>query len=280
MPRALPFVLLAATAVAQTPARLARPADLPLRAAAARVLERALEHEGDGLAAERLRGAALSAVVHLPAGSAAHSRARAIAASDDDVEGLRLAAADLAADLRFRPVAEADLPEGVPGFLALDELEIRAYPSYRMVRASMQRGSMVAFMPLLRHIQEREIAMTTPVQVDYDPARDRPATMAFLYGSPELGPEGTFGRTEVVDVPATTVLTVGSRGYDRQDRLTELRARLDAWLDASDEWRAAGPLRVMSYNSPSVGGDRRYFEVQLPIEPRQPAPARDVRESI
>ena len=33
-------------------------------------------------------------------------------------------------------------------------------------------------------------------------------------------------------------------------------------------------MRVMGYNSPSVGGDRRYFEVQIPVTPvAKPNPA-------
>ncbi|MBX3463600.1 MAG: heme-binding protein [Planctomycetes bacterium] len=204
----------------------------------------------------------------LPPGSAARERVDAALASPRTADELRSAIADLHADLTFRPVAEADLPEGFPGFAAVDELELRAYPAYRMVRTTMRGGSMGAFWPLFRHIQQREIAMTTPVQVDYDAAVDRARTMAFLYGSPDLGEAGPDGRVEVVDVPAMTVLSIGSRGYERPDRVAELRGRLQAWLAASPTWEAAGPLRTMAYNSPSVGADRRYFEVQLPIRPR------------
>ena len=102
--------------------------------------------------------------------------------------------------------------------------------------------------------------------------------MAFLYGSPTLGAAGSDGKVEVVDVPATTVLTIGSRGHDRPSRVAELRARIDAWLAQHPEWRAAGEIRTMGYNSPSVAAERRYFEVQLPVQPR--TARRDARESV
>lgn len=253
------------------PARVLQPEDLEQRRAATAALTAALQTDGEPRTA--LLAALQTAAERLPVGSMAHTRAAGLVANPPVGTALAAAVRDLAADLTFAPVQEAPLPDGVPGFAALDELEIRTYPAYRMVRASMRRGSFVAFRPLLSHITQREIAMTTPVQVDYDAEGARPNTMAFLYGSQDLGPLGSDGRTEVVDVPPMTVLTLGSRGYERTDRLAAMRARLEAWLAASPEWQATAPLRIMTYNSPSVGDDRRYFEVQLPIGKRVPAAA-------
>ena len=79
----------------------------------------------------------------------------------------------------------------------------------------------------------------------------------------------------VVDVPATTVLSLGARGHDRPSRIAELREQLEVWLQRQGEWEAAGPIRTMGYNSPSVGGDRRYFEVQLPVRRKAAAKPRE-----
>ncbi|MGE3171890.1 MAG: heme-binding protein [Planctomycetota bacterium] len=277
---------LTALLAAQLPAqeRLLQPADLDARRAAAAALEPALATDPDAAAAAAVRPALRAARDLLPAGSAAHARAAALLADDPDADGAALhrAARQLHDDLTFAPLREADLPTGFPGYSALDELELRTYPGYRMVRTDLRGGSMGAFWPLFRHIEQHAIAMTTPVQIDHAEGAYRagegnggegegtavqPPTMAFLYGSPDLGPLGRDGRVEVVDVPATTVLTIGSRGYDRPSRVAELRQRLDAWLALSRDWQAAGPLRVMVHNSPSVAGDRRYFEVQLPVRP-------------
>lgn len=268
--RLLPAALLVASAaVAQQ--RLYDPADAPARASAAAVLSygvAASKADGD-VGVERLHAAIATACHCLPAGSAARAAVEELRGEGAEPKALAKQVAALAADLSFRPVAEAELPAGVPGFAVLDEIEIRTYPTYRMVKTAMKGGSMGAFWPLFNHIKDNEIAMTTPVQVDYaeDGERQREASMAFLYGSPELGPLRKDGAVEVVDVPPLTVLTLGSRGYDRKSRVEELRTRMDAWLTNHPEWQAAGPMRTMGYNSPSVAGNRRYFEVQIPIAP-------------
>lgn len=268
------FVLslpLAAQDAAMPPVRVLQPADPAAREQAAAMLAEALAPAAQDAATEAtLRSALRRATERLPAGSAARVRADALGTAAIEPDALRLQLADLVADLTFRPVAEAELPAGVPGYQALDELEIRSYPAYRMVRTDMRGGGMGAFWPLFQHIQEREIAMTTPVQVDYAADNQRASSMAFLYGSPELGPLGKAGRVEVVDVPAMTVLTIGSRGYERPARVSELHDRLVQWLRTSTDWELAGSMRTMAYNSPSVGADRRYFEVQLPIRKRVP----------
>ncbi|MBL8751590.1 MAG: heme-binding protein [Planctomycetes bacterium] len=268
----MPLALLALAAFAalpfQDPAqptlRALQPADLAARQAAARTLGDALSTKDTKQFAERLAASARL----LPTGSSARARADALLGGNVDPQVQRREAADLLADLTFEPVAEAERPKGVPGFQALDEIEVRSYPAYRMVRTSMKGGSMGAFWPLFRHIESNEIAMTTPVQVDWSDDERRAATMAFLYGAPEIGKTGADGRVEVVDVPATTVVTIGSRGYERPARIEELRARLVAWIAVSPDHEAAGPMRTMVYNSPSVGADRRYFEVQIPLRPR------------
>ena len=283
------FALLAASFLLPTgllaQERLLQPEDLPARRTAAAVLGfgvaswRELGPEAGG---ERLVAAIATARQCLPDGSSARVVADELAARHADASTVRATKA-LIADLTFEPLAEAALPEGLPGFQALDELELRHYPGYRMVRTGMKGGTMGAFWPLFTHIKEHEIAMTTPVQIDYGQQgeRLREVSMAFLYGSPALGEAGADGKVEVVDVPATVVLTIGSRGYDRPARVAELRARIDAWLAQHPEWQAAGEMRTMGYNSPSVAAERRYFEVQLPVQPRQAAkPGCNVRESV
>ncbi|MBL8752479.1 MAG: heme-binding protein [Planctomycetes bacterium] len=272
--------LLAVAAPAQL--RLLELEDLSARRTGAAVLgfglqAYATDHDATGV--QRLRAAIATAAECLPLGSAARVAADALRSQTGSTKALAAAAEDLRADLAFVPVAEAELPEGVPGFTALDEVELRDYPTYRMVRTHMKGGSLGAFWPLFRHIQSHEIAMTTPVQIDYraDGERLRQDSMAFLYGSTGLGTPGKEGNVEVVDVPATTVLSIGSRGYDQPTRIAEMTDRLRSWLAANPAWQATGPVRVMGYNSPSVPANKRCFEVQLPV--RRGAAAR-LRESV
>ncbi len=268
---ALPMSCLLVAALFQDPTppavRVLQPGDVEARQAAAQQIRSAMSVDDATKFASALR----AATEMLPVASAARTRAETLLRSGIDPKALRREAADLVDDLTFRPVAEAGLPTGVQGFQALDELEVRSYPAYRMVRTTMRGGSMGAFLPLFRHIESNEIAMTTPVQIDWSADERRATTMAFLYGAPDIGKAGVDGKVEVVDVPATTVVTVGSRGYERPDRVEELRARLAAWIATSPEHEAAGPMRTMVYNSPSVDADRRYFEVQIPLRPRTKA---------
>jgi hypothetical protein len=278
--QAVVLSLLATAAPAQM--RLLQAEDLPARRTAAAVLAfglRTFAADHDATGVQRLRAAIATAVECLPLGSAARVAAEDLRASHERPRALAAAAEELRADLAFTPIAEADLPEGVPGFTVLDEVELRLYPAYRMVRTNMKGGSLAAFWPLFRHIQSHEIAMTTPVQMDYraDGERLRQDSMAFLYGSTNLGTPGKEGNVEVVDVPATTVLSIGSRGYDQPTRLAELTQRLEAWLAANPVWQAAGPVRVMGYNSPSVSASKRCYEVQLPV---RRCDATRLRESV
>lgn len=280
--RALSLLCLATPLALPAQQRLLLPEDRGARQTAVAVLGMGVDSVrswSPDIAEERLGLCLATARECLPE-SMARTRVEALLAHRGSLAASAAAVAELVDDLVFTPVAEADLPRGVPGFQAVDELELRHYPAYRMVRTDMKAGSMGAFWPLFQHIQANEIAMTTPVQVDYrrDGERMREASMAFLYGSPDLGNAGKDGRVEVVDVPPTAVLSIGARGYDRPARIAELRTRIEAWLAAQADWQAAGELRVMGYNSPSVLGERRYFEVQIPVQ-RRAADGRQ-RESV
>lgn len=261
--------------------RLLQPADLPARAAAAARLADGVAAPATPEGSAMLRAAVQAAHESLPAGSAAHARAARLATADLDRDTLRRETTALLRDLQFTPIMEAELPEGVPGYVALDEIELREYPAYRMARTTMRGSTAPAFWSLFLHIQRREIAMTAPVQMEQPSTSGDVGSMAFLYGSPELGPLGRDGRVEVVDQPATTVLSIGARGYDTAQRTTALRARLDAWLASHPEYEAAGAFRIMGYNSPSVSAERRYFEVQLPVRRRAlPATSPERRPSV
>lgn len=220
------------------------------------------------------------ATVALAEGSAARTELVAAmqrANLSDGAEGARVRlftdVADVVEALTFKPRMEAELPVGFPGPLAVGEIELREYPAYRMARTAMRGGgSMGAFWPLFRHIESNGIAMTTPVQMDWnnDPESPRPVNMAFLYGAPSITPGKVDKGVEVVEVPAATALSIGAIGDDRRDRVEAMGARLQAFLAAPDcRYEAAGPLRTMGYNSPMVPRDQRYFEVQLPIRAKQ-----------
>ena len=264
--------LLFTTLTAQTPDRAAVGTQL-----LANVAEVAGKLDEPGTTARLVR-IATTAADELPKGSATGRELRTLADHavgrqgwrDDGASRLARALVAVADDLRFEPLREAPAPEAWPRFTPVGEIEVKTYPAYRMARSSVRgSNSMSAFWKLFEHIQTNSIPMTAPVQVDYaaEPDQDpAPASMAFLYEHAGKESPGTQGRVEVVDVAAVTVVSIGARGGDSRLRIEQLREQLEDWLHAHHAThRVAGPMRTMGWNSPSVRGDRRYFEVQIPV---------------
>lgn len=210
---------------------------------------------------EALQGSHAAEVLRSSLARAQESAADAPRAADR----LRRDLASLASTLAFEPLIEAPLPEGFPAPTPLGEVELKTYPRYRLVQAEMNNGQS-SFWQLFSHIQRNDIAMTAPVETTY--ATDgslRETRMAFLYESPDMGELGSDGTVEVIEKGGATVVSLGCRGYASQSAVANAAQRLEAWLGTRVDLRAAGPMRVMGYNSPMVPGDRRFFEVQLPV---------------
>jgi len=171
-------------------------------------------------------------------------------------------------------ISEAKLPAGFPAPGPVGEVITKTYPPHRLARVrSGGRGTDGSFMALFRHIERNEIAMTAPVEMEMGVADDktahlRTASMAFLYGSADVGtpgPDPTDPNVVVEDVPEVTVVSLGVRGSYSEDRFAEFAGKLEAWLVEHPQWVAAGPPRMLAYNSPFVPGMLKYAEVQVPI---------------
>jgi hypothetical protein len=165
----------------------------------------------------------------------------------------------------FAPIQEANMPDGFPPYTPVGTIEVKHYPPYRKASAS---GS-ATFWRLFSHIKRNQIAMTAPVELTFaerDARMESEESMAFLYGDQDAGATGKQGSVAVSDVPAMIVVSIGVRGVQRADAVREAREKLKAWLkDNAGTYVAAGPPRVMAYNSPFVPEDRRFYEVQIPI---------------
>lgn len=158
-----------------------------------------------------------------------------------------------------------DFPEPTP----VGEIQIKKYPAYRLARTQMAGAESGAFLALFTHIKKQDIAMTAPVEMTYGEAgknKLQAEKMAFLYRSTKQGKAGTDDKVEVIDVPATMVLSLGMRGDVTKERLAEAKARLDIWLkEHVKEYEANGQLRVMGYNSPFVAANKRFTEVEVAV---------------
>ncbi len=231
-----------------------------------------------------LQAAAASAAAVLPGGSLVAQRLRdevtaegvaKPAASADRARELQAKLIQIADDLRFEPLQQAPAPAGWPTPAPVGDVVIKEYPAYRMATAPMRsEGDMSAFGKLFRHIQANDIPMTAPVQMDHAADTDgvigERRAMAFLYEDDKRGQVGKAGKVEVVDVPAATWASIGARGYETPDSIDDLHSALVTWLrQHSPRYEVTGPMRVMGWNSPTVRGERRFYEVELPLRLRR-----------
>jgi hypothetical protein len=167
---------------------------------------------------------------------------------------------------QFRPIKEAEMPEGFPGYTPVGQIEIKDYPAYRKASASGSSG----FWTLFLHIKQNNVAMTAPIEMNYGNPRlpnSNQLSMSFLYQRPDQGTVGTQGSVEVEDVPGMTVVSIGCRGARTTAAVNAAREKLVSWLDQrKGEYVAAGPMRIMGHNSPFVPRDKNFFEVQIPVK--------------
>lgn len=185
----------------------------------------------------------------------------------------RVVGSGTASGEEFKPIKEAEMPKGFPGYTPAGQIEVKQYPAYRKATAS----GMGEFWKLFRHIKQNDVQMTAPVEMDYgDPlaAKSSERSMSFLYERPDQGATGKQGSVVVVDVPAMTVVSIGCRGERTTVAIAEARDKLVKWLEEKKgDYIPAGPMRVMGYNSPFVPRDRNFFEVQIPVKPTVVPPA-------
>ncbi len=179
---------------------------------------------------------------------------------------------------------DTPLPDGYPAPTPPGAIDLKRYPSVRraeVVRSDNPDGALFgliggknsAFWPLFRHIQSRDIPMTSPVEVNLSAAVDSSGRsdsawqMSFLYRNPALGPTGAAERGVIVrDAEAVTVVSLGVSGQldisDMQPALGTLRG----WIASNGVWIESGPPRVLYYNDPMT--NPKWSEVQLPVSPR------------
>jgi len=173
------------------------------------------------------------------------------------------------------------LPEGYPPPTAPGAIEIKKYPVVRRAEIggtiSPDWGMNFAFFPLFNHIKRRDIAMTSPVEMNYEKLGEKGSqepsawTMSFVYRTTDLGPTGVDPKDDrilIEDIPPMTVLSVGMRGPYKLNRVNNGLETLRAWLSEHAEWEEAGEPRTLYYNGPEMGEQDKWSEVQLPVRRR------------
>jgi hypothetical protein len=95
--------------------------------------------------------------------------------------------------------------------------------------------------------------------------------VAVIYPTASHGRPGVDGDVSVIDVPQTTVVSLGFRGADTDARVARAVAKLQDWLeDHRDEYAAAGNPRRIGYNSMIVPSWYQFGEVQIPVKRATP----------
>jgi hypothetical protein len=148
--------------------------------------------------------------------------------------------------------------------------EIKTLPSARLIASQssadyFEDGNGL-FRPLFSYIQDRDIAMTTPVEAEI-----APGVMYFYIG--EEVDTATLDATDTVSVhqhPERKVASHGVRGSYSESNFQEAAEALRAWLAENDTYEAAGEPRGVFWNGPFMPGFFKHFEVHLPVRLKAP----------
>jgi len=177
---------------------------------------------------------------------------------------------------------DTPLPQGYPAPTPPGSIDLKTYPLVRMAEVQgsgdPDAGQSRAFWPLFNHIKGHDIAMTSPVEMNYHgmPGSERPSpdswSMAFLYRTPELNATGVEGRVTVRDADPVTVVAIGLKGNYSMTLVQSGMEQIEQWLTANPQWEVAGDWRALYYNGPSLMWWNKWAEVQLPIKPSSPPP--------
>ena len=196
---------------------------------------------------------------------------------------------------------DTPLPVGYPDPTPPGAIDLKLYPSVRRAEVSgevksLSSGGNDGFWPLFRHIQRRDIAMTSPVEMEYRtvgatnaavteqnqnaepqnaPKQDaikksdkETWTMAFLYRRAEQGDAGKDAadkRVTVTDTPEMLVISIGMKGDYSRSLIEEGKKQLDAWLATQTRFEKTGEARALYYHGPSMRPWRKWAEVQYPV---------------
>ena len=185
---------------------------------------------------------------------------------------------------RFGPSRiESPLPAGYPEPTPPGAIDIKRYPTVRRAEfvssGSPASGMNMGFFPLFNHIKRNDIAMTSPVEMDYrdtfDPETGKQSpkesmswTMSFLYRTAELAPAGKDKKDKnvlVTDRPEMTVLSIGMNGPYGTGVVEKGLTLLHGWLKDHPEYEVAGEPRAFHYNGPYIANRNKWSEVQLPV---------------
>jgi SOUL heme-binding protein len=172
-------------------------------------------------------------------------------------------------------INEGPLPKGFPPPSAVGQVVEKTYPLCRTYSAEGNN----AFMRCFAYLSKQKHEMTAPVIMEYerpaDNANAKPgadvnfadvARMHFILAEPSLDKPRQEGPVLVADMPQMRVLSIAIQGEMSARQREDAERQLDAEIAKRKDVAAAGPKRVLGYNSPMVPRDKRFWEIQVPIK--------------
>ncbi|MFT5905292.1 MAG: hypothetical protein ACI9E1_000888 [Cryomorphaceae bacterium] len=157
--------------------------------------------------------------------------------------------------------SESPLPKGWPTPGPYDLVSEKKFPAYR---AAYTNGSWqnFAFMRLFKHIQRKDIPMTSPVEMDMEENSEKlkMKSMAFMYQNTEVGQTGKDGaKVEVRDVPSTKTLCFTWQGSNSTKNRKTAKAALETEL--KKRGIKGADYRILGYNGPGVPNAKKTWEM-------------------
>lgn len=196
---------------------------------------------------------------------------------------------------------DTPLPVGYPAPTPPGTIELKTYPTLRRAEVGGERDGVrsngrAGFWPLFRHIQRRDIEMTSPVEMDFKGiaasaglSADAPVsgaqvrtedvpsvdindaqwTMSFLYrytDQADAGVDPEDKRVLVVDTTPITVIAAGVAGSPNNRTVNKGVAALREFFASNPQYVPAGDIRGLFYNDPMVPENRKWAEIQIPVK--------------
>jgi hypothetical protein len=147
----------------------------------------------------------------------------------------------------------------------VDDVEISELPVSRWIATEAEGDyfdrSGTLFRRLFDYIGTNDIAMTVPVEGRLDSAE-----MRFYLGAEAAASAEGSGPVRVIDTASRRVARLGAKGSYSRENVDAVRSRLEAWVDANPEWRAAGPVYAVFWNGPFTPWFMKRFEVHIVVE--------------
>jgi len=146
------------------------------------------------------------------------------------------------------------------------EIEIKTLPAATLIVSQSDKSYFEEdnqlFRPLFRYIQDRDIAMTTPVEAEMNPGE----MLFYIGGDAEAETLTGTDSVSVRKLPERTVASIGARGSYSSSNFREARAKLEKWLSNQSKWEAIGEAKGVFWDGPFTLWFLKQFEVHIPVK--------------